>query len=293
MSVVYTQSAIKNGEIPSASDFEVMVTILRQGFEGMHKKFAVEIPAATIFGGVASGRVTLCSDIDILVLVDDRTVPKDAIFQFIWGSKQYIWALQTATKRHIQVAIYPVALSDLRSKNTRNDKQFLGHVCGAARGDGLLCGDAQTFRNFLCVAPENNFERTVSYIDRKIEKIEQRLFSFPGLSESEVARMYLDTYQAPFHALRRYFDLIRNSDFEDSKEGLIRMFSEVCSKEVLPALVDLNSHWKKYVNYIGLTKNERERGNSPLSSKDTFSALFVLRYIRKMAEKSKDKKSVK
>lgn len=29
MSVVYTQSAIKNGEIPSLSDFDVMVTILR------------------------------------------------------------------------------------------------------------------------------------------------------------------------------------------------------------------------------------------------------------------------
>lgn len=263
MSVVYTQSAIKNGEIPSLSDFEVMVTILRQGFEGMHKRFPVEIPAATIFGGVASGRGTVCSDVDILVLVDDRELPKDAIFQFVWRSKQYIWALQAATKRHIQVAVYPVALSDLRAKNTRNDKQFLGHVYKAARGDGLLCGDAQTFRDFLCVAPENNLERTASYIDRKIEKIEQRLFSLSGLSESEVTRVYLDTYQAPFHALRRYFDLIRKSDFEDSKDGLIQAFSERCDKVVLPALVSLRDQWKKICEVHRITRKGTKRKNFP------------------------------
>lgn len=292
MGVVYTESAIKNGEVPNLGDFQTIVTVLREGFVALHKKYPVEVPAVTFFGSVAAGSFTICSDIDIIVLFDDSKIENDFLFDLCWQSKQYLWALAAATKRHIRVSVYPVVLSDLRSESTKDDRQFLGHVCKAALGQGLICGDPQTFLDFSHVAPMNNVERTTTYIDRKIEKIKQRLFCYPALSEDELARMYLDTYQAPFHALRRYFDLQRKSDHEDSKNGLIEAFATTGNDEIVSALSQLRDGWRTYVEYVQrVTQEEIKTDNkkvkvecSPLSVEDTKSALFVLRCIRKLAE---------
>lgn len=283
MGYVYTDDDVANLRIPKIGDFSLVSQAFRESFGEIERSFNDIFPAATIFGGCATGRVNVCSDIDVLVLINDTSTTKRSVFEIINNQSDLWIALQMAQHKFIQVSVYPVFLTDLRLGETKYDKQFLRHVVASAKSEGLLFGSYRSFEDFRRDAPEHTLIRAVTYIDRKKENLEKRPFSFRGLSQEDVARMYLDTYQAPFHALRRVFDLW-NMKYEDSKQGLILALREVAEEKLWFALDDLNKRWKEYVVYIENASFHKGMEASPFSVDDVHKSLYILGRLRELAK---------
>ncbi len=283
MSHVYTDDDVVNLRIPRIEDFTVVLESFCDAFEELGVSFRRVFPGATIFGGCANGRFNVCSDIDILVLVDDTETTRREIFEIV-NKNQALWvALRMAQHRFIQVSVYPVFLTQLRSGETRNDKQFLRHVVSSAKTSGLLCGSYLAFEDFRVEAPNNTLLRTQNYIERKMSNLDKRLFSYPGASQEDIARMYLDTYQAPFHALRRVFDL-RGLSYEDSKHGLILALRNVAEEELWVPLEELHNRWKKYVSFIESAHFHKGMEKSPFLVEDVHKSLRVLEQLHELAK---------
>lgn len=286
MSQVYTSSAISRGEVPVREDFQTTTSLFREAIIGIHQDLGRAIPAATIFGSCASGHYNVCSDVDLIILVDDSwSLHKDKIFKRVRSFELFTHAMKKANECFVQVSVYPVILSELRSKKTKNDRQFLKHVTKAASCGGLICGDQSSFITFFNAAPEHTPLRATSYIERKIEKLEQRLFCYSGLSQEEEARMWLDTYQAPFHAIRRLFDLVGIIGHDDNKKGILSAFSDVASARCSVALRNLMNCWKAYISYVESSRSHAGKIRSPFLIEDVEDALIVLNEVQRLLEK--------
>lgn len=285
MSHVYTRSAVALGQTPRLKNFSIVVSELRTAINGIHEKLVEEIPAATIFGSCATGQHNVCSDIDVIVLVNDTSVHKNKTFEEVNNFEPFANALKNARNNFVQVSVYPVILSDLRSARTKNDRQFLAHVVIAARSGGLICGNHGDFVFFFKEAPPHTLLRASSYIERKIEKLEQRLFCCSGLSEDEEARMWLDTYQAPFHALRRLFDLTGVTYYKNSKQGLVTIFKEIATEKYFFATIDLMNRWEQYISFVNYSKGHKGSNYSlPFVKDDVYKAIMVLKEVLRIAQ---------
>lgn len=282
MSQVYTETAVRSGQIPGKADFNTVLTFLRGAIVDLHEQMPWAFPGATVFGSCAKRMQTVCSDIDLLVLVDDTATSKETIYSTARQTNLLSDALVLARQSFVQVSIYPVVLSTLRSQRTKNDRQFLRHVTLCAGAEGLICGNVEKFASFYDAAPSHTLERATSYIERKMEKLDQRLFTFSGLGEEEIARMYLDTYQAPFHALRKLFDLKDIRGYEDTKAGLIQVLHTLVGERYVFPLVDLMDRWQEYVHYIQQAKETGKIGACPFVIEDVHKALIVLNKVEEL-----------
>lgn len=282
MSVVYTEEEIVKSKIPTIEGFKDVEKEIRSALSGLYEFLPEVFSAATIFGGYAKGNFNLCSDIDVLVLVNDTSVDKKDIFEIVNNNSSLWIALQSAKYRFVKLTVYPIFLSDLCSGQSKADKQFLGHVAHSAHSPGFICGDVRNFSIFHASAPDNTLQRTRGYIERKIEKLQKNLFCFKGLNQEEVAETYLDTYQSPFHAMRRVFDLA-GIEYDDSKGGLIDVFAKFSDLRLLNMANILYTHWQDYVVYIESAHTHRGVDASPFFSKDTERSISVLRFLHKTA----------
>lgn len=284
MSHVYTGDEIVRKKIPSIESFQEVIDEFRDSLMDLHSHYGEIFPAATIFGGCAKGSFNICSDIDIMMLVNDTNTEKQEVFAI---AKEYsnIWVpLKMAESRFVKVTLYPVFMANLLAGEKRNDKQFLSHVVKAAKSGGLICGDNEAFEQFYALAPENTLSTTLGYIERKKNSLERRLFCYDGLSQSEVALMYLDAYQSPFHALRRVFNLW-GAKYEDSKLGLISALTSFAEVELKNVLSYLCLKWKEYVMYVEGVPFHSGIEKSPLSTDDVQKSLFALSILHMLTQK--------
>lgn len=283
MSQVYTQSAVQQGNIPDEEDFQVVLSLFRKAIAELYERMPSELPAATVFGSCAGGNQNVCSDIDIMILVDDRRTSNEAIYREVRLSTPLTEAMKEARGMFVQTSIYPVVFSKLSSSKTKNDRQFLKHVVTNSQR-GLICGDHEAFLSFFKVAPVHTLSRMLAYTGRKIEKLEERLFCFSGLSEEDKARMWLDAHQAPFHAVRRLLDLMNMSGHSDTKKGIAKAFHEIAGDKFAFPLFDLKERWGQYVSYIEEAKSHKGKTDPPFVIEDVHKALFVLRKVQTLAE---------
>lgn len=284
MSQVYTGEEIVRNRVPKIKSFKKVINEFRGSLKGLYSHYREVFPAATIFGGCANGRFNVCSDIDIMVLINDTGIKKQEVLAIAKGYSNIWVPLQMAANRFVKVALYPVFMSSLQAGEKIYDKQFLSHVVNAAQSGGILCGKKDAFDHFRSLAPDNTVFATLGYIERKKRKLEISAFCDGGLSQFEVALMYLDAYQSPFHALRRVFDLWGTA-YEDSKLGLITALKPFKEIRLESILTDLYTQWGKYVTYVEGAHFHAGIETSPLLTSDVQKSIFALSILRVLAQK--------
>lgn len=259
--IVFTPTHLRARKFSEEGAQEKSVVLLREAYESIYK-LNIGLSAAVVIGSTVRGDATIASDIDVLAFWEDGS-------PWFWDgiAKTYRYLAPALTiiweEFNVRVEANPVLKSQVLDKNNlRYDKQYLRHAVAAALSGGLLAGRADEVEHFHALAAPLTRETTLSYIDRKVHKVNQAQTCWTGLNEDKVARMYDNIVNSPFHALRRVFTLCGVS-YVDSRSGLINSLRETGDELAEMRMRFLQDLGRQHVEYLERKRDKLPAGANP------------------------------
>lgn len=261
--IIFTDSQIRAKRLPMRESQEAAVEILRQAYRNIYE-LNRGLCASVVIGSTERGDATIASDIDVLAFLDDGARSFWENTGMSASASHLSVALRTIKEvMLVKVEVHPVLMSQVLDRtNLRYDKQYLRHAVVASERGGLLAGSVEEVKHFYDLAQPLTLAMTLSYIDRKVHKVNQGQYSWGGLNEEEEAQFYANIVNSPFHALRRVFTLC-GVGYVDCRSGLINSLRDIGDEMTEMRLRFLADLGRQYVLYLECKRDRLPAGINP------------------------------